>query len=91
MIGLWSAIKKKGVTEMIYNDDTCSVYLSVRSLCELALRTGDIGGFNSYDNEPKVDRKELNRALQRGADGFYNTEVSLSGTFNVDGDRKSVV
>ena len=70
---------------MKYNEDTLAVETSVRSLCERALRGGDLGDFFSADGDAKVDGGEVHRRLQAEAGGFYNAEVSLSNTTLYEG------
>lgn len=70
---------------MRYNSDNCSVELTVTELCELALPSGDLGGFgNRHKASGEMDREEL-RVLQSEADGYYNSDVVLTNT-NVFGD-----
>lgn len=65
---------------MKYNEETCSVELSVRTLCENALMSGDIGGFLHYSADKRPIEREVYKKLQDEADGFYNAEVSLCNT-----------
>ncbi len=64
---------------MRYNQETCSVELSVRLLCELALRGGDLGVYRP-DAEAMADGAAVHRKLQSEAGGFYHAEVSLQNT-----------
>ena len=70
---------------MRYNENTMSIEASVRSLCESALRTGDLGAYFGIDAEECVDGGEIHRRLQTEAGGFYNPEVSLSNTTLCEG------
>ncbi len=70
---------------MRYHHETCSVQLSVRLLCELALKGGDLGGFTRSDTSVLLDGADLHRKLQAEAGGFYNAEVSLSNTTLFEG------
>ena len=70
---------------MKYNRDNCSVELTVDELCAVALRSGDIGGYNSYDTGRSVKGTELVRALQAEADGYYNPDIVLHNTSCVGG------
>lgn len=66
---------------MRYNQDTCSVELSVRELCEMALKSGDLGfGAPPFSSSIPFDGGAIHRRLQAEAGGFYNPEVTLSNT-----------
>ncbi len=82
---------------MRYNDQTCSVELSVRLLCEMALRGGDLGGYRP-DVEARADGAAVHRRLQAEAGGFYNAEYFLQNTtlyhdlhFTVSGRADGVI
>ncbi len=64
---------------MRYCEETCAVELSVRLLCELALRGGDLGGYRP-DAEAGADGIAIHKKLQAEAGGFYNAEVPLQNT-----------
>ncbi len=70
---------------MKYNENTLAIEASVRSLCELACRRGDLGTYFSADGEPSVDGGKIHRKLQAEAGGFYNAEVTLSNTTLCEG------
>lgn len=76
---------ERRATEMKYNTENCSVELTVRSLCALALSSGDLGGINSIDCDSASFDRDMLRILQAESEGFYNTEVTLSNTNTVDG------
>lgn len=65
---------------MKYDLNTCTVEMSVRSLCELALRSGDIDSRRRTGNEALLLGGEIHRKLQSEADGYYTPEVSLTNT-----------
>lgn len=65
---------------MRYNENTCSVELSVRRLCEVALMGGSLGDFHGSSLEAMSEGAKIHRKLQAEAGGFYNPEVSLSNT-----------
>ena len=73
---------------MRYNEDNCSVELSVEELCSLALLSGDIGGQTRGD-APRGS-SELYKILQTEARGFYDSEAELSNTAQYDGIYFSV-
>ncbi len=68
---------------MEYNEERCTVEISVEELCEYCFMSGDLGGYR-LDSEPKFDKKEKLRLLQGEANGFYNPEVTLSHTESID-------
>ena len=70
---------------MRYNEDTCAVELSVRLLCETALRRGDLGGARFFDAEAMADGAAIHRKLQAEAGGYYNPEVTLRNTTLAEG------
>lgn len=65
---------------MRYNLDTCAVELSVRALCEMATKRGDLGGARHANAKAMADGGAIHRKLQAEAKGFYCPEVSLSNT-----------
>ncbi|MBQ9783263.1 MAG: ATP-dependent DNA helicase [Clostridia bacterium] len=70
---------------MRYNPNTCAVELSVRLLCEMALKSGDLGGFHGAGVEAMADGAAMHRKLQAEAGGYYNPEVSLQNTTLLSG------
>ncbi len=70
---------------MKYNSNTCTVNMSVRSLCALALRHGDLGDGTRVSKESLLAGADIHRMLQREAGGIYEAEVSLSCTTLHDG------
>ena len=75
---------------MRYDQNTCTINTSVRSLCALAAKSGDLdehrfGGIEALRNGAKVHKK-----LQSEAGGFYNSEVTLTNTTLCDGMYFSV-
>lgn len=82
---------------MRYDEETCSVELSVRLLCETALKGGDLGGYRP-SLEALADGAAVHRKLQAEAGGFYHAEVSLRNTtlcndiyFTVSGRADGVI
>ena len=70
---------------MKYNKDTCAIEMSVRSLCEMAVKSGHIDTrYGAGAREPSRGG-ELHRKLQAEAGGYYNSEVSLVNTTLSDG------
>ncbi len=69
---------------MIYNPDTCTVELGVRSLCALAMRSGDLD-FRRGGTRALINGADIHRRLQAEAGGYYNPEVSLSCTTLFEG------
>ena len=65
---------------MKYNADTCTVELSVRSLCALAVRSGDIDFRHPKSTEALLLGGEIHRKLQAEARGYYSPEVTLTNT-----------
>ncbi len=59
--------------------------MSVRSLCELCLRSGDIDSRYGTGFEDAQTGADIHRTLQKEAGGFYNAEVPLSATTLFDG------
>lgn len=69
---------------MQYKADTCTVELSVRLLCRIAFRQGDLGVYRVRDSEREADR-DAYKKIQANADGFYRAEVTLGNTTLYDG------
>lgn len=67
---------------MRYNEDNCSVELSISELCEYALLSGDLGGGTPHREQLG---KDIFERLQAEAEGFYGTEVELSNTSSQGG------
>lgn len=67
-----------------YNTERCSIEMSVRSLCEAALKSGDLG-VSAPDLSAMADGAKIHRKLQSEAGGYYNPEVELSCTTLLDG------
>ncbi len=67
-----------------YDPDRCTVEMSVRALCETALKRGDLGVFLP-DYNAMADGAKIHRRLQREAGAYYDPEVSLSCTTLLDG------
>ncbi len=69
---------------MKYNADTCTIELGVRSLCALAMRSGDLDlrGGSIHAMQSGAD---IHRRLQAEAGGFYNPEVALQNTSLFEG------
>lgn len=65
---------------MRYNSDTCAIELSVRELCETALKSGDLGATTPFASSLSFDGGAIHRRLQAEAGGFYNPEVTLQNT-----------
>ena len=74
---------------MKYNENNCSVELSVAELCSLALSSGDLGSYRPlYDcGEPSADLLEK---LQSEAAGYYDPNVVLTNTALVNGVHYAV-
>ncbi len=70
---------------MKYNSDTCTVELSVRSLCTLAIRCGDLDSRSKGLSEALTRGSELHRKTQTAAALSYIPEVSLLNTTLFDG------
>ena len=84
---LWGGEESVTMSNMKYNKDTCAVETSVRALCELAAKSGDLGAFaRSVDGFAALrNGAEVHRRLQSEAGGYYSPEVSLSATVLFDG------
>ncbi len=65
---------------MRYNQETCAIEMSVRCLCELAMKHGDLGGAYYGNAEAMADGAAIHRQLQAEAGGFYHAEESLTNT-----------
>lgn len=70
---------------MKYNKATCAIECSVRTLCERALPSGDIGARHAPDIEAMANGGEIHRKLQQEAGAYYRPEVSLSHTVEYAG------
>ena len=71
---------------MRYDNESCTVELSVRELCELALLSGDLGGYAGGDlSAAMAEGRDIHKKLQAEAGGYYNSEVTLSNTVNRNG------
>ncbi len=70
---------------MRYNSNTCTIDTSVRSLCALAAKSGDLNAVRFAGLEALRDGARVHRKLQSEAGGFYNAEVSLTNTTLCDG------
>jgi len=70
---------------MKYNTDTCAIELTVKELCELTLPSGDIGGTFASDISAMANITDIYKRLQAEAEGYYNTDVELSGTVSFGG------
>ncbi len=70
---------------MKYDFNTCTVNMSVRSLCALALRHGDLDFSSRPSRESMLAGADIHRMLQREAGGIYSPEVSLRCTTLYDG------
>lgn len=73
---------------MRYNEDNCSVELSVDELCSLALLSGDLGA--QVRGEVYRGASEIYKTLQTEAQGFYDPEVELCNTSLYEGIHFSV-
>ena len=70
---------------MRYNNDTCVVELSVRELCGLAHRSGNLDAAHPQRRFDAMRRgSELHRDLQKGQEN-YTAEVSLCNTLTHHG------
>lgn len=70
---------------MKYNQDTCSVELSVRRLCELALMSGSLDNAPRGSVDAMLEGAKIHKKLQAEAGGFYDAEFQLSNTTLYDG------
>ncbi len=75
---------------MKYNSDTCTIEMSVRELCGLALREGDLDSRRRTTTTDMLAGADIHRKLQSEAGGFYNAEVNLLNTTLYDGMYYSV-
>ena len=73
---------------MIYNEENCSIEISVSELCEYALLSGDIGAHGRTDVYRGAS--ELYKTLQAEAKGFYDPQVELCNTVAYEGIYYSV-
>ncbi len=69
---------------MRYNEESFTIELSVRELCQRALLSGDLGTA-SFDTSAMAEGREIHKKLQAEAGGFYTPEVTLSNTVQVEG------
>lgn len=65
---------------MKYNSNTCTIELSVRFLCALAVKSGDIDARRPRSTEALLLGGEIHRRLQAEAGGYYSPEVTLTNT-----------
>ena len=70
---------------MKYNEDTCAIEMSVRSLCERACHRGDLGAYFSAEGDSSVDGGAIHRKIQSEAGATYRAEVALSNTTLFEG------
>ncbi|MBE6577916.1 MAG: ATP-dependent DNA helicase [Ruminococcaceae bacterium] len=70
---------------MRYNSNTCTVDMSVRSLCALVAKSGDLDASRFTNVEALISGTKVHKKLQKEAGGFYNAEVTLTNTTLCDG------
>lgn len=71
---------------MRYNKDTCAIETSVRSLCALTKKSGDLGAHQAAEGfAALLCGAEVHRRLQTEAGGYYSPEVTLTNTTLCDG------
>ncbi len=70
---------------MRYNTDTCTIEMSVRSLCALAARSGDLDAASRNGVETMAEGVKIHSRLQAEAGGAYNAEVPLCNTVLYNG------
>ncbi len=70
---------------MKYDHNVTAIEMSVRELCELALRSGDIDSRYGNPFEAMQAGADIHKALQKQAGAFYDPEVPLSATVLLDG------
>ncbi len=75
---------------MKYNSNTCTIDMSVRSLCALVAKGGDLDASRSVSVEALANGTKVHTKLQREAGGYYNAEVTLTNTTLCDGIYFSV-
>ena len=74
---------------MRYNENNCSVELSVAELCSYTLSSGDLGAYRVTFNSDGVSA-ELLKKLQKDASGYYDPDVVLTNTSLLEGIHFSV-
>ncbi len=65
---------------MRYDKERCAIETSVRSLCALVLRHGDLGAARALTVADLASGADVHRKLQSEAGGFYSPEVTLVNT-----------
>ena len=70
---------------MKYNSDRCAVEMSVRGLCTLTARGGDLDSSPFVGMEALSGAVHIHQKLQSEAGGFYSPEVPLVNTTLWDG------
>ena len=65
---------------MKYEIDRCALAVSVRELCYLACRHGDLGSRSGSMAEKAKLGKEVHTELQKARGGMYKPEVTLTNT-----------
>ena len=70
---------------MRYQESTCTVELSVRELCGMALREPDLDAGGRISFAALREGSEVHRKLQKERDATYRAEESLSATLSYDG------
>lgn len=73
-------MQKKGEDGVKYITDRCAVAMSVRELCSLALKSGDLDSRRPSPFSRDEARNEKHSALQKSRKGSYQREVSLQST-----------
>ncbi len=70
---------------MKYNPNTCATEMSVRSLCTLSAKHGDLDYRRTSDKQALLRGADIHRKLQAEADGYYSPEVPLTNTTLYEG------
>ena len=77
----------EAVRVMKYEIDRCALAISVRELCYLATRHGDLGSRSGSMIEKARIGREVHTELQRSRGVMYKPEVSLTNTTFYGGPR----
>ena len=77
-------IKRKGEKTMIYDNETCSVLIDAKELCDLANKCGDIDSRRSFFSEDSCITSEIYEKIYRNSDSFcmYGKPFSLTHKYN---------
>lgn len=96
-MGRCPLLKSKGGAHRLKYNENCEIEMSVRELCNLAFRHGDLDGGGGADPDVLQAGAEMHRKVQQSRGAGYMSEVVLSHTdcycgmyYNVNGRADGV-